>query len=593
MCFWDQWKSEILNGGSIQKEVLLGMTICFAQIPESVAFAYLANIRPHHALHAAWVVGFFCSAFGGRPGMINGATGAFAAIIGTFIERPDKQGNNGEGIELLFPSVILAGVLMALGAHTGVARLIVLLPSSVMLGFCNGLAVVIGNAQLHPFQNKDHSWKSGDEMLWMCIIAFTAMAVMEFFPKIPLSVKVNGKVVKPLTFIPSSLLAVVSAVVIEWCIARPLFDVETLTIEKASKFTADTAFPVPWFLEHPANLRWPEYTDELDNGTMVTIPESAFDCNEMYFGKNGANNIWQIIVQGILLFIVGSIESLLTAEVVESFVKTPGDGAATLYAMSFGNMLSGFLGGMGGNAMIGLSTINGLGGGRGRLGGMVTALGIAICVMGAYPVLNLIPVAALSGIMIVVVLHTFKWQTLVHFLVAHVRCAANIPKSFGYKEGWARPMRRRECWVVLSVTVLCVISNIAIAVLIGCGLTGLIYAWESMKSVEVQVLEELEMTKRYEVIGPIFFASAPKILKTLTPDKDPASVTIVVDSCSIMDFSGLDVMSKIAKAYSDQGKNVAFAGLSARSKTISRMVDGLPTKLVEATKEGGFEIVQL
>jgi SulP family sulfate permease len=345
----------------IVREVLLGTTIGFAQVPESVAFAFLANVAPPIALHSAWMVGLMCSLFGGRPGMVNGATGAFAAIIGTFLPEPTIDGGNGAGVELLFPSVMLAGVLMLVVSVTNLARFITLLPAPVMVGFCNGLAIVIGNAQLHPFQDsKTHEFKQGMELLWMIVIMMTAMLTMEFFPKIPLR---NFKIV------PSSLMGIIFSIVLEFAVVRPTGS-RTNTIRDVSEFSADTAFPSVWFT----------------NFSLDTI-----------FTANGMNTI---INQGVLLCIVGSIESLMTSEVVESFVKTPSDGDRTVMAMGVGNIISGFMGGMGGNAMIGLSTINVLNGGRGRLAPCCTALLVMVSVMGAYPALNYIPVSALAGIML-------------------------------------------------------------------------------------------------------------------------------------------------------------------------------------------------
>ena len=184
------------------REVLLGVVICMAQIPESIAFAYLARVRPPVALHSAWILGVFCSALGGRPGMINGATGAFAAIVATFLAEPVREGGNGEGVETLFPSVMIAGVLMLAVWALSLDKLVALLPLPVMIGFCNGLAIVIGRAQLHPFYAPlcsatdaqgsgsgrllsgsgactDTGFKQGAELWFMILIMFSAMGVME------------------------------------------------------------------------------------------------------------------------------------------------------------------------------------------------------------------------------------------------------------------------------------------------------------------------------------------------------------------------------------------------------------------------------
>ena len=402
------------------KEILLGIIICMAQIPESIAFAYLARVRPPVALHAAWVVGLVCALLGGRPGMINGATGAFAAIVSSFLEEPLTAGGNGAGVELLFPSVMVGGVLMLAVWGLKLDRLITMLPLPVMIGFCNGLAIVIGLAQLHPFNAppcttdggaaavggahrtrelsasgtscSDTGFKQGPELWWMMLIMLTAMFIMEFLPKVPKPTKLVDKPAwsKPflvllivLLELPSSMISIIVSIVLEFYLVRPL-GYRTDTIGDKEKFTQADALPRPFFLD-----------DQYDM-SVLSRPGSAT----------------QILTQGILLCAVGCIESLMTAEVVSGFTKTSHHSGLVVGAMGLGNIISGFLGGMGGNAMIGLSTIACLNGGKGRIAPLTTALGIVICVAAAYQVLNFIPMAALAGIMIVVVLHTFKWFSI-------------------------------------------------------------------------------------------------------------------------------------------------------------------------------------
>lgn len=157
---WFTW-NKVTKAEFLKTEILLGITICFAQVPESVAFAFMAHIKPPVALHAAWVVGLICTLFGGRSGMVNGAEGAFAAIISTMVAVPTTQGGNGEGIELLFPSVMCAGAFMLIIWAVGGDRFITLMAASIMDGFCCGLAIVIGLSQLHPFQ-----LGHGEHMMW-------------------------------------------------------------------------------------------------------------------------------------------------------------------------------------------------------------------------------------------------------------------------------------------------------------------------------------------------------------------------------------------------------------------------------------------
>ncbi|CAE7633648.1 APX8 [Symbiodinium sp. CCMP2456] len=533
---------EGLSTEYVIREVLLGVTICFAQIPESVAFAFMANIKPPIALHAAWIVGFICSAFGGRPGMVNGATGAFAAIIGTFIP-PAGTGNNGEGVELLFPSVILAGLLMVLVSVTKLSRFITLRSFEVMLGFCNGLAIVIGLSQLHPFEDPvTHHWKEGMEMIWMLVICFSSMIVMEFLPKIPLKI---------FKVVPSSLLAIISAIVIEFAIVRSSGS-RTATIRDVSEFTLDTAFPIPFFISTDAVSY--DLTPILtgDGISKIVIQASWLRrrlADPLGFLCSYARHV------GIFLCLVGSIESLMTAE-------EPGNGDRTVLAMGAANVLSGFLGGMGGNAMIGLSTVNCLNGGKGRLGPCVTALGIMACVMGAYPLLNYIPVAALAGIMLVVVLHTFKWFTIPMVL------AAFLPKSLREKLGLQRKVPRIDAIVIIIVTILCkwpAGTNIAVAVGVGVAICSVSYAWNSADTFEV-IVSEKEDVKQYFIHGPFFFTSANRFLKILNADEDPEKVEVVFsEATSLFDYSAMQAMNKVSAEYKSKGKQIVFKSLCSKS----------------------------
>eukprot|EP00929_Paragymnodinium_shiwhaense_P111605 TRINITY_DN7990_c0_g3_i1.p1 TRINITY_DN7990_c0_g3~~TRINITY_DN7990_c0_g3_i1.p1 ORF type:complete len:618 (+),score=164.36 TRINITY_DN7990_c0_g3_i1:80-1933(+) len=533
---------EKTNGGMMEgvtaeyvtKEVLLGATIGFAQIPESVAFAFLANVKPPIALHAAWMVGACCSLFGGRPGMVNGATGAFAAIIATFLPEPKEQGGNGEGIETLFPSVMLAGVFMFIFAALDFSRFILLLPAPVMVGFCNGLAIVIGLAQLHPFVDADtHEFKQGTELMWMLITTLVSMLVMEYFPKVPFRI---------FQIIPSSLLSIIAAVVIEFCIVRPSGS-RTDTIGDVSEFSSETAYPWPFFIEHPGGA-----TD--------------YDLSIL----NKSQNMVKILVQGFLLATVGTIESLMTSEVVESYVKTPSDGKRTITAMGVGNLLSGFFGGMGGNAMIGLSTINVLNGGKGRLAPCTTAFIVFAAVAGAYEALNYIPVSALAGIMLVVVMHTFKWFS-VGIMVSSVMPRA-VRKALSSKYySFDRKIPRIEAFTILLVTFVSYAMNIAYAVGAGLALCAIHFAWTSAQKFDVK--ERMVGEKKvYDVNGPLFFTSANAFIKILKPETDPDTVEVRFGFSNVMDYTAIATMHKLTTAYQAKGKKITFHSLCASSQNL-------------------------
>ncbi|CAJ1367963.1 unnamed protein product, partial [Effrenium voratum] len=525
----DLFVREGLTGSYITKEVLLGVTIGFAQVPESVAFAFLAHVRPHVALHAAWMVGLFCSLLGGRPGMVNGATGAFAAIIATFLPVPKVPGGNGEHVELLFPSVMLAGFLMLAASAANLSRFILLLPTPVMVGFCNGLAIVIGLAQLHPFHSEANAsgWKEGFELLWMLVITAVSMLTMEFLPKVPLQI---------FKVIPSSLMAILVAILLEFAVVRPC-GWRTDTIGDVSEFTSETAFPIPFFVDHPS---------------------TGYDLSKIV---SSWSSVQSVLVQGVLLCVVGSIESLMTSEVVESFVKTPSEGDRSLFAMGLGNIVSGFLGGMGGNAMIGLSTINSLNGGRGRMAPTCTALVVMASVMGAYRLLNFIPVAALAGIMIVVVLHTFKWFSIAMVL------AAILPKSMRDRLNLHRKVPRVEAFVILVVTVLSKQTNIAIAVLLGVSICAVAFAWDAGQ--HFKLAESMHgKVKVYDIDGPLFFTSANRLVKLLDPSRDPEEVELRFGEATLMDFTSVETLHKVALNYKAVGKSITFHTLNMSSQKL-------------------------
>lgn len=550
----------------IFKEVFLGITIAMAQIPESVAFAYLARVKPPVALHAAWIVGLTCSLFGGRPAMVNGATGAFAAIIGTFIveqspERPDAFGNtrwapglNGLGVETLFPSVMLAGYLMLIVSWTRLARFISLLPGSVMIGFCNGLAIVIGLAQLHPLQDPEtHTWKTGTELYGIILIAVTAMVIMEFLPK-------AHEVIKK--YIPAPLVAIVVSIVINTLLPE---NWRAETIGDVSEFTDATRFPIPF------------WTERADAGVQQYQLENIFTMA----------GVQQICTQGFFLALVGCIESLMTSEVVESFVKTPSNGDRTVLAMGAGNIISGLFGGMGGNAMIGLSTINCLSGGTGRLAPSICALIIMVCMFGLSGVLNFIPVAALSGIMIVVVIHTFKWFSIGMVL------AAFLPKSIRKLGGdyLKQKVPRLEVFVIIVVTILCAPvvpgSNIAFAVLVGVTICTFGYAWRSAKTFDWNMsYDPADGTKTYDITGPLFFASSNVFTKILNANEDPSQVIVrFSDATNIMDFSSLKAMHDVSIAYQALGKSIRFESLQPKSIKLIDKANALVAKFEYTAKE--------
>lgn len=503
---WEEWKAmdAAEKAKYVKDEVALGLTICFAQIPESVAFAFMAHIKPHIAIHAAWVVGLICSVFGGRTGMVNGAEGAFAAIIATMIPEPEENGGNGEGIELLFPSVMVCGFFMLMIWGTGAYKFITLIPASVMLGFCNGLAIVIGWSQLHPYKEghgDEKHWKKGAEFWCMFLEMMIAMLIMEFLPKLKYRI---------FQVLPSSLIAILSSVVIEFSIIRPA-GFKTDTIGDVQEFKFST--PWPFFLN--------------DDYDMSLI---------------GSDDMGKIIFQGFLLAIAGIVQGLLTTEVVYSYIKTPTNPTAVCLSCGIANITSGFLGGMGGDAMIGLSTINCINGGKGRLGPTVCALGIMVCMHGAYFLLNFIPVSSLAGVMIVVVLHTFKWFSV------KMAVAALVPPQFRKQMHLPEVVDRFDMLIAVVVTVVVVMVNLVFAVGIGLVMAAVRYAWESSQEFRVTVTEEEGGTKVYNVEGTLFFGTAMRFPALFNAEEDPDNVVVRLRSPPV-DYSGVQAIAKLEEKY--------------------------------------------
>jgi SulP family sulfate permease len=400
-------------------------------------------------------------------------------------------------------------------------------------------------------------WKQGAELWWMILIMLSSMIVMEFLPKVPKPKDIMKKpvwlrplagLVAVLLELPSSLISIVLSIVLENFAIRPA-GFRTDTIGDIQEFTAADAAPRIFFLD------------------------DSYDYSRITDG----DNVSRIFTQGLLLCAVGCIESLMTAEVVSSFTKTPHHSGLVVGAMGVGNIISGFLGGMGGNAMIGLSTIACLNKGKGRIAPLTTALGILICVSAAYEVLNYIPMAALAGIMIVVVLHTFKWFSLPLLLSALLPSSARacitqkneaLPTRIGCFS-MERKIVRSDVLVMLVVSVLVVITNIVLAVAIGLGLSCAAFAWEAAFQLRVSYHYEADSagstTKIYEVDGPLFFATSKRLNESFSPAEDPPASLVVFSQGVLFDYSLMDTLVAISKRYQAEGKKIEFRKLTTRS----------------------------
>ncbi|MAP94848.1 MAG: sodium-independent anion transporter [Ponticaulis sp.] len=472
----------------LKTELLAGLTVALALVPEAVAFAFVAGVNPLVGLYAAFFVGLITALFGGRPGMISGATGALAVVMVTLVSS--------HGVEYLFATVVLMGIFQAFFGLMRWGKFIRMVPHPVMLGFVNGLAIVIFLAQLGQFQISTgevsgHGSVGGEWLPWpelgvmLALVALT-MAIMWLLPKVTKAV-------------PAALAAilVVSAVVLG-------FGIETRSVGDLASISGGLPeFHIP----------------------MVPL---TFETLEI------------IIPYALILAAIGLIESLLTLNLVADITKTRGGASKECVAQGAANIVTGFFGGMGGCAMIGQSMINVKSGARTRIAGTVAALFLLFFIVVASPLIEMIPVAALVGVMFMVVIATFAWASL--------KIMHRVP--------------RQDTFVMIVVTVVTVMSDLAVAVIVGVILSALSYAWNAASRINARVDTSREGWKAYRLEGPLFFGSATGFGELFDVQNDPDDVVVDFINSRVVDHSGLQAIDALGAKYREAGKRLHLRHLS-------------------------------
>ncbi|MEZ5016933.1 MAG: SulP family inorganic anion transporter [Flavipsychrobacter sp.] len=466
-----------------KNEVLSGLTVALALVPEAVAFAIIAGLSPLTGLYAAFMMGIVTAIFGGRPGMISGATGAVAVVIVTLAAR--------HGVEYVFAAVVLAGLIQMLVGFLKLGKFIRLVPHPVMFGFVNGLAIVIFMAQLVQFKTEDANgvlhWMTGSQLYMMLGLVFLTMLIIWGLPKITKA-------------FPSSLAAilVISAITLG-------FGIETKTVGDIASI--DGGFP-------PFHIADVPFTWET---LQIVFP-------------------YALIVAG-----VGLIESLLTLNLIDEITQTRGRGNKEAVAQGMANTLSGFFSGMGGCAMIGQSLINISSGARARLSGIVAAVMLLVFIMFGAPLIEKLPMAALTGVMIMVSIGTFEWASF---------------KTFG-------KMPLHDVIVMILVSLITVfLHNLALAVLIGVVISALVFAWENAKRIRARKYVDDNGVKHYEIFGPLFFGSVSAFNEKFDIANDPEEVIIDFAESRVTDMSGIEALNKITERYLQAGKKLHLKHLS-------------------------------
>ncbi len=467
----------------IKTELLSGATVALALVPEAVAFAFVAHVNPLVALYAAFFIGLITALFGGRPGMISGATGALAVVMTSLVTQ--------HGVEYLFATVILMGLLQMLVGFFRLGKLIRIVPHPVMLGFVNGLAIVIFLSQIGHFKVSDSTgtlqWMHGTQLYIMLGLTALTMFVIHFLPKLSKT-------------IPSPLVAILVVFGV-----TSFFNIDTLRVGNM----ASIAGGLPEFHLPILPLSW--------ETLYIIFPYSA-------------------ILAGI-----GLIESLLTLALVDEITESTGNNNQECIAQGAANIITGLFGGMGGCAMIGQSMINISSGARHRLSGVSAALFLLASILFGAPIIEQIPLAALIGVMFMVVIGTFAWSSL--------RIMNKIPRS--------------DAAVIILVSSLTVIFDLAIAVLVGVIISALIYAWDSATHITATTEEKEELEEKvYHLHGPLFFAAISSFRNLFNIKEDPKNVVINFLHCRVWDHSALEALQRLSERYNEQNKNVRYIGLS-------------------------------
>lgn len=481
------------TGGSVKNDLLSGITVALALVPEAVAFAFVAGVSPVVGLYGAFMMGLITAIFGGRPGMISGATGAMAVVMVHLVSEGNALGGSDTaGLQFLFVTLILAGLIQVAAGVLRLGKFVRMIPHSVMMGFVNGLAIVIFLSQLSMFKSQGE-WLSGSALSTMIGLVALTMAIMVGLPYL------TKKVPAALTAI-----VVVSLLVI-------FGNLETETVRSFVVTNGGTGI----------QAGFPSFN----------LPIISFSLGTLFF----------ILPYACILAAIGLIESLMTLNLIDELTDSHGSGNRECAAQGLGNIVNGFFGGMGGCAMIGQSIINIKSGGRGRLSGITAALALLGFILFGASYIEQVPIAALVGVMFMVVFGTFAWSS---FQVWN-----KVPRS--------------DVIVIVLVTLLTVIFDLAIAVLAGVVVSSLVFAWENAKRIRARKHLDEHGVKHYEIYGPLFFGSIELFNSKFDVQNDPDEVVIDFKDSRILDQSAIECVNKLTERYLKKGKNIHLRHLSA------------------------------
>ncbi|YCH20381.1 SulP family inorganic anion transporter [Pseudomonas sp. D1-3] len=467
----------------LRADILAGLTSSFALVPECIAFALVAQVNPLMGLYGAFFICLITALFGGRPGMISGAAGSMAVVIVALVVQ--------HGVEYLLATVLLGGVIMTAFGLLRLGKLVRMVPYPVMLGFVNGLAIVIATAQLEHFQ-RGGQWIAGNELYLMLGLVALTMAIVYILPRLTKA-------------IPPALAAILTVGLLTYFLHLP-----THTLGDMAKIAGNMPVPalpqIPWTLE----------------------------------------TLKIILPYAVLMAMVGLLETLLTLNLTDEITESRGHPDRECVALGAANIASGMCGGMGGCAMIGQTMINLSSGGRGRLSGIVAGVMILLYILFLSPLIELIPLAALVGVMFVVAQQTFAWASL--------RVLGKVPLD--------------DVLVIVAVTIITVLTDLAVAVSCGIVIAALNFAWQHARELHAEIRLEGDGSKLYLPRGTLFFASTTQFLNQFDTANDPEQVTVDCRHLSFVDYSAIAALMTLRERYTKAGKHLRVVHLSERCKQL-------------------------
>ena len=468
-------------------EILSGLTVALALIPEAVSFALIAGLHPLNGLYAAFILGLMSSVFGGRPAMISGATAAVAVVIAPLVTS--------HGIDYVFATVVLAGVIQLTAGLLKLGKFMRLVPTPAILGFMNGIGILIFMAQVNQFKDASGNWLTGSPLYIYFGLVVLTIAIIWFLPKLTKAV-------------PASLVAIL------------------------------TIFAVVYF----AGIHTKTVGNIAGGFPQLHIPDVPFNFETL-----------KIIAPYAFIFAgVGLIQSLLSLNILDEITQTKGRSNKEAVAQGTGNIIAGFISAMGGAGMLGQSLINITSGARARLSGIIAACMLLVFVMFGSSFISIIPMAALTGVMIMVAFGTFKWATL--------RIVNKMPKQ--------------DIFIGVTVTLITVLmKNLALAVIVGVIISALVFAWESAKRIRAKKYTDENGIKHYEIYGPLFFGSTTAFAEKFDIANDPNEVIIDFKESRLNDMSAIDAVNKLTERYLKVGKTLHLRHLSDDCRQLLKNAD--------------------